>query len=65
MGNSKKNVHVFHDTENDLECCVEVKDNQMPQQWMVNDTYNKNDIGEGEKLFEFRYPDGAEEASDR
>jgi hypothetical protein len=31
MGNSKDNVHVFHDTENPLECCVEVSDNQEPQ----------------------------------
>lgn len=35
MGNSKKNVHVFHDTDNILECCIEVGDNQLPGQWMV------------------------------
>ena len=28
MGNSKDNVHVFHDQDNEYECCVEVKDNQ-------------------------------------
>jgi hypothetical protein len=30
MGNSKDNVHVFHDLTNPLECCIEVKDNQLP-----------------------------------
>ena len=30
MGNSKDNIHVFHDTSNPKECCVEVADNQMP-----------------------------------
>lgn len=64
MGNSKDNVHVFHDQENPLECCVEVRDNQTPQQWMVDFNYNHADIGEKEKLFEFRYPDGASEASE-
>jgi hypothetical protein len=58
MGNSKDNVHVFHDTTNPLECCIEVADNQMPQQWMASDVYNHGDIGEKEKFFEFRYPDG-------
>ena len=58
MGNSKDNVHVFHDTENPLECCVEVGDNQTQQQWMVSDIYNKTDAGDGEGYFEFRYPDG-------
>jgi hypothetical protein len=28
MGNSKDNIHVFHDETNPLECCVEVGDNQ-------------------------------------
>ena len=27
MGNSKKNVHVFHDLSNPLECCIEVGNN--------------------------------------
>lgn len=63
MGNSKDNIHVFHDESNPKECCIEVKDNQAPQQWMVSDNYNKGDIGEKEKYFEFRYPDGADNAS--
>ena len=63
MGNSKDNTHVFHDESNPLECCVEVADNQMPQQWMIDDNYNHADIGEKEKLFEFRYPDGVDNAS--
>ena len=58
MGNSKDNIEVFHDNTNPLECCIEVKDNQTPQQWMVSDDYEKSDIGEGEDYFEFRYPDG-------
>ena len=61
MGNSKKNIHVFHDTENPLECCVEVGDNQTQQQWMVSDVYNKSDMGDKEGYFEFRYPDGIDE----
>lgn len=61
MGNSKNNTHVFHDVDNPLECCIEVADNQTPQQWMVSDKYNKNDIGTGEKYFEFRYPAGIDE----
>ena len=63
MGNSKDNIHVFHDETNPLECCIEVKDNQTQQQWMVSDNYNKADIGEKEKYFEFRYPDGVKNAS--
>lgn len=57
MGNSKKNTSVFHDTSNALECCVEVCDNQLPQQHMVSDDYNKNDCGQADKIFEFRYPE--------
>jgi hypothetical protein len=30
MGNSKDNVHVFHDVSNPKECCIEVSDNQLP-----------------------------------
>lgn len=63
MGNSKKNVHVLHDTENPLECCVEVGDNQAPQQWMVDDNYLDSDIDDNEEYFGFRYPDGAENAT--
>lgn len=36
MGNSKKNIEVFHDLENPYECCVENKDNQYPGQWMTD-----------------------------
>lgn len=61
MGNSKDNISVFHDETNPLECCIEVNDNQTPQQWMVNDNYNKSDIGAEEDYFDFRYPDGIEE----
>lgn len=35
MGNSKKNVEVFHDIENPLECCIEVADNQQQIQRMT------------------------------
>ncbi len=63
MGNSKKNVHVFHDESNPLECCVEVGDNQAPQQWMVDDRYLDSDIDDNEEYFGFRYPDGAENAN--
>lgn len=35
MGNSKKNIEVFHDTANPYECCVEVTDNQTKGQWMT------------------------------
>lgn len=57
MGNSKDNIEVFHDTENPLECCIEVNDNQTQVQWMTNDNYNKSDIGESEDYFSFRYPE--------
>ena len=62
MGNDKKNVEVFHDTTNDKACCVEVTDNQNAEHWMTVPT----DMGtfDLEDLFyEFRYPDGNEEAS--
>lgn len=35
MGNSKDNIHVFHDEDNPLECCIENGDNQLPGQWMT------------------------------
>lgn len=57
MGNSKKNVHALHDTANELECCIEVKNNQMPQQQMISTNYNLEDIGAEEDIFEFRYPE--------
>jgi hypothetical protein len=56
MGNSKENVKVFHDTENPLECCVEVSDNQEPQQWMVSHDYSDGDIDSGKEYYGFRYP---------
>lgn len=63
MGNSKDNIHVFHDTENPLECCVEINDNQEPQQWMVSDDYLDSDIDDNNKYYGFRYPDGVENAT--
>lgn len=36
MGNSKKNTEVFHNIENKQECCIEISDNQFPQQWLTN-----------------------------
>ena len=63
MGNSKKNIEVFHDTENPLECCVEVGDNQEPQQWMVSDDYLDSDIDDNAEYYGFRYPDGVENAT--
>ena len=63
MGNSKKNTAVFHDETNDLEACVEVGDNQQPQQWMTTyeylDDYTEAADGAATKNFldyyEFRY----------
>lgn len=63
MGNSKKNVHVFHDVDNPLECCIEVGDNQEPQQWMVSDDYLDSDIDDNAEYYGFRYPDGVENAT--
>lgn len=69
MGNSKKNIHVFHDLENPDECCIEVGDNQTAQQKMINYDYSgfndNSDIGEADELFEFRYPDGNSEATEK
>ena len=64
MGNSKDNTHVFHDQENPLECCVEVGDNQQPQQWMVSDQFGTGDIDDGKEYYGFRYPDKAKNASE-
>ena len=63
MGNSKKNIEVFHDETNPKECCIEIADNQEPQQWMVNDNYLDSDIDDNKKYYGFRYPDGAENAT--
>lgn len=57
MGNSKKNIHVLHDQTNPKECCIEVTDNQAPQQQMISDDYQNTDINGGKKYFEFRYPE--------
>ena len=61
MGNSKDNRHVFHDQDNPKECCVEVSDNQEPQQWMVDYNFLDENIDppDGSDLTEFysfRYP---------
>lgn len=63
MGNSKDNTHVFHDTTNPKECCIEVNDNQTPQQWMTSDIYLDSDIDDNKKYYGFRYPDGVENAT--
>lgn len=61
MGNSKDNIHVFHDESNEYECCVEVNDNQEPQQWMISDKYEDSDIDDNNEYYGFRYPDKLEE----
>lgn len=63
MGNSKKNIEVFHDHTNPLECCIEVTDNQEPQQWMTSDIYTDSDIDDNKEYYGFRYPDGVENAT--
>ena len=55
MGNSKNNIHVFHDLTNPKECCVEVRDNQSPQQWMVSYDFSDDIDKDDKKYFEFRY----------
>lgn len=69
MGNSKDNIHVFHDLDNPLECCIEVSDNQKPQQWMVDDIFLDENIDppsdDYSEFYSFRYPDGRKEASDQ
>lgn len=63
MGNSKKNVHVFHDLSNPQEVCVEVKDNSLNQERMINpDHLSKTEYFEaetwgGDEYYEMRYPD--------
>ena len=59
MGNSKDNVHVFHDTTNPKACCVEVTDNQDARHWMTVKIDKVDD-----DFHEFRYPDGNDKASD-
>lgn len=64
MGNSKKNLNVFHDVENKSECCIETLDNNSNYCLMVP---NYDEAGkqipfdvtqlDSEDFFEFRYPD--------
>jgi len=56
MGNSKKNVHVFHDLSNPNEVCIEVNDNDKDQMVMVNDDLSVEDWS-GDVYFSMRYPD--------
>lgn len=56
MGNSKKNVHVFHDLSNPNEVCIEVNDNDKDQMRMVSDDLSEEDWS-GKKFFGMRYPD--------
>lgn len=58
MGNSKKNVHVFHDLSNPNECCVEVGNNLNDLCRMVTDDLSASIwYGGKDKSFEMRYPD--------
>ena len=63
MGNSKKNVEVFHDLDNPKACCVEVCDNQKAEQWMTT-SIDVSTFDLEEPYFEFRYPDGNDKALD-
>ena len=71
MGNSKKNIDVFHDKTNPYECCIEILDNQRPEQQMVSfsqmaiDNHIENNLeaavytddqGNDQKAYEFRFP---------
>ena len=56
MGNSKKNVHVFHDLSNPNEVCIEVNDNDKDQMRMVSDDLSAEDWS-GDVYFGMRYPD--------
>lgn len=63
MGNSKKNVHVFHDLSNPNEVCIEVNDNNDDQMRMVNpnnlsfEDYFAAEDWQGKKYYGMRYPD--------
>lgn len=68
MGNSKDNVDIFHDTENPLCACVEIPDNnneyyQMQVIIPENDYEVFVDEDGNKPEYEFRYPDGNDEAS--
>lgn len=56
MGNSKKNLNVFHDADNPLECCIEVLDNNSTHCLMLDPAFSVADL-DSEDFFEFRYPD--------
>lgn len=56
MGNSKKNLNVFHDEENPLECCIETLDNNSTHCLMLDPSFSVADL-DSEDFFEFRYPD--------
>lgn len=67
-GNDKKNSNVFHDTSNkETCCCVEVKDNQLPEHWLTK-IISLEDVADndyGKNRYEFRYPDGNDKASEQ
>lgn len=55
MGTSKKNVHIFHDAENENEVCIEVHNNLNDQCRMISDDLTNEDWS-GDYYFETRYP---------
>ncbi len=61
MGNDKKNVEVFHDTDNPMAMCVEVTDNQNAEHWMTV-PINMSQFDLEKPFHEFRYPDGNDKA---
>ena len=62
MGNDKKNVNVFHDLDGGpLVSCVEITNNNNPEQWMTTSITDENWTME-EPYHEFRYPDGNDKA---
>jgi len=70
MGNSKKNVHVFHDLSNPNEVCIEVNDNNAVQMRMVNpdgltreEYFAAEDWG-GKVYYGMRYPDTKNPSND-
>lgn len=62
MGNDKKNSEIFHDTENPKACCLEIRDNQGTKFWLT-DTVTSTEVDDGDLYYEFRYPDGNENAT--
>lgn len=65
MGNSKDNTNVFHDADNPNACCVEVTDNQNTEHWMTTklEPDEEGNYRIDDNFYEFRYPDGNDEAS--